>query len=173
MFGFLLIIPFFLIRFILLSCLNKDAVARAAYFAPLQKNEHIVYYTYQLSQTLILIYLFFISIKIDISWMFYLGMGVYLMGIGFLTISIIHFATSPNDGLNIRGIYKFSRNPMYVSYFVYFIGCVLLTQSFSLFVIVIIFQISAHWIILSEERWCIQKFHERYIQYMKEVRRYI
>lgn len=105
--------------------------------------------------------------------MFYLGIGVYLLGIGFLTISIIHFATSPNDGLNTGGIYKFSRNPMYVSYFVYFIGCVLLTQSFSLFVIVVIFQISAHWIILSEERWCIQKFHERYIQYMKEVRRYI
>ena len=31
-----------------------------------------------------------------------------------------------------------------------------------------LFQISAHWIILAEERWCIQKFEEAYREYMKE-----
>jgi protein-S-isoprenylcysteine O-methyltransferase Ste14 len=40
-------------------------------------------------------------------------------------------------------------------------------------VLLIFFQISAHWIILSEERWCIKKFGEEYIKYMNRVRRYI
>lgn len=81
---------------------------------------------------------------------------------------------SPNaKGLNINGIYQLSRNPMYVAYFICFIGMSLLTQSLLLFGIVIIFQVSVHWIILSEERWCIVKFGKSYKEYMKKVRRYI
>ena len=71
------------------------------------------------------------------------------------------------------GIYRFTRNPMYVAYFVYFLGCVILTHSLILFLILMVFQISAHWIILSEERWCIRQFGDEYIKYMNKVRRYI
>lgn len=62
---------------------------------------------------------------------------------------------------------------MYVGYFIYFMGCCILTQSSLLFVIVLIFQYSAHTIILSEERWCIEKFKTEYIEYMEKVRRYL
>ena len=37
--GFLLLIPFFLIRFGLLSFLNKQALPRAAHFAPMRGRE--------------------------------------------------------------------------------------------------------------------------------------
>ena len=62
---------------------------------------------------------------------------------------------------------------MYVSYFACFSGMALLTQSWIMLIIVIIFQISAHWIILSEERWCLENFGKSYENYMKKVRRYI
>ena len=62
---------------------------------------------------------------------------------------------------------------MYVSYFFYFVGMALLTLSVLLFCMVLIFQISAHWIILAEERECIKKFGISYEQYMKKVRRYL
>lgn len=62
---------------------------------------------------------------------------------------------------------------MYVSYFFYFFGMVLLIQSVLLFCMVLIFQISAHWIILAEERECIKKFGVPYEQYMGKVRRYL
>ena len=62
---------------------------------------------------------------------------------------------------------------MYVSYFLTFIGMALLTQSALLFCLVVIFQISAHWIILAEERACMQKFGIAYEQYMRKVRRYL
>ena len=44
----LLLLPFFLIRFGLLSLLNKEAVGRAAYFAPLQGNEKTACIFYQI-----------------------------------------------------------------------------------------------------------------------------
>ena len=39
--GFLLLVPFLLVRFILLTVLNKTALRRAAYFAPVQGKEPI------------------------------------------------------------------------------------------------------------------------------------
>lgn len=62
---------------------------------------------------------------------------------------------------------------MYVGYFICFIGMSFLTQSLIIFLIVLIFQVSAHWIILSEERWCLEKFGNKYKEYTKKVRRYI
>lgn len=112
--GFLLLIPFMLIRFGFLSILNKEGLKRAAFFAPLVGKVKVAYW-----------------------------------------------------------FYRISRNPMYVACFIYFLGCVLLTQSLILLAILIVFQISAHWIIRSEERWCIKKFGEEYKSYMSEVRRYI
>ena len=49
----------------------------------------------------------------------------------------------------------------------------LLTRSVLLFGLVAVFQISAHWVILAEERWCLEQFGERYRRYMGKVRRYI
>lgn len=171
--GIILLIPFLLIRFILLSAINKKAIGRAAHYAPVRGKERIAYYIYQISNIGIFIYLAFLTIKVDFSWKFYSGTVFYLFGLCLCAITIVAFAYPDSTGLNINGIYKFSRNPMYVSYFICFIGMALLTQSMVLFVMVCIFQISAHWIILAEERWCIDKFGVVYKEYMKKVRRYI
>lgn len=73
----------------------------------------------------------------------------------------------------MNGLYRVSRNPMYISYFLYFLGCAILTNSWILLLFLIAFQTSSHWIILSEERWCIENFGDEYIKYMNKVRRYI
>jgi len=170
--GFLLLIPFILIRFGLLSILNKEGLKRAAFFAPLIGREKAAYWFYQISNILIFVYLFFLKITTDPYW-FYAGLVTYGLGVLLCLASVSNFAKPAENGINLKGLYRVSRNPMYVSYFIYFLGCVLLTQSLLLFVILMVFQISAHWIILSEERWCIKKFGEEYKNYMNKVRRYI
>lgn len=171
--AFLLLIPFLLIRFGLLSILNPKSIQRAAYFAPVQGNERTAYYIYQISNIGIFVYLIFQTMKVDFSWQFYSGLICYVFGLCLCAVTVVHFSFPDYTGLNTNGIYKFSRNPMYVAYFICFIGMTLLTQSLILLVMVVIFQISAHWIILSEERWCITKFGTAYKEYIKKVRRYI
>ena len=171
--GILLLIPFLVIRFVLLSILNPQSIQRAAYFAPVQGSERIAYYIYQISNIGMFLYLIFLKLKIDFSWKFYSGLICYLVGLCLCAISIVNFSSPDDSGLNINGVYKYSRNPMYVAYFICFLGMALLTQSLILLVVVVIFQISAHWIILAEERWCIEKFGAIYEEYMKNVRRYI
>lgn len=170
--GFLLLIPFILVRFGLLSILNKEELKRAAFFAPLIGREKAAYWFYQISNILFFVYLFFLKITTDPYW-FYAGLVTYGLGVLLCLASVSNFAKPEGNGINLKGLYRISRNPMYVSYFIYFLGCVLLTQSLLLLAILMVFQISAHWIILSEERWCIKKFGEEYKNYMNKVRRYI
>ena len=145
--AFLTVVPLILIRFGLLSILGKEALKRAAFFAPLIGKEKMAYW-------------------------FYVGLVIYGLGVLLCLVSVLNFAKPTVNGINLKGLYRFSRNPMYVAYFIYFLGCVVLTQSLILFVLLLVFQISAHWIILSEERWCIEKFGQEYMNYMKKVRRY-
>lgn len=80
--GFLLLIPFLLIRFGVLSHLDRAAVKRAAFFAPMAGKEIAAYWIYQLSNAAIFIVLFFLKVPIDFSWQFLVGDVVLSFGIG-------------------------------------------------------------------------------------------
>jgi len=170
--AFMTVIPLILIRFGLLSILDKEALKRAAFFSPLIGKEKVAYWFYQISNILIFVYLCFLKIMTDPYW-FYVGLAIYGLGVLLCLVSVANFAKPEMNGINLKGLYHLSRNPMYVAYFIYFLGCVLLTQSLILLAMLLIFQISAHWIILSEERWCVKKFGEEYKNYMNKVSRYI
>nr|WP_319489297.1 methyltransferase [uncultured Caproiciproducens sp.] len=169
--AFLLMVPLFLIRFGILGIMNKDALRRAALFAPLEGNEKIALVLYQLSNIFIILYPLFLKVQVNPP-LFIIALLIYILGISVLTISTANFAKPKQSGINVKGIYAISRNPMYIGYFLYFLGCVLLTHSILLFLSLLIFLISTHWIILSEERWCLDKFGSEYINYMNKVRRY-
>lgn len=171
--GIILLIPFLLVRFGLFLIINKESMKRAAYFAPMAKKEMAAYWVYQLSNVVIFVYLCFLKILVDFSSAFYAGIVCYLLGLLLCSASVINFALPSDEEFSFNGCYRFSRNPMYVSYFFIFIGCAMLTRSLILFGVVLAFQISAHWIILAEERWCVESFGEAYKKYMKKVRRYI
>lgn len=171
--GFWLLLPFLFIRFVLLAALNKEAVGRAAYFAPMQGKERIAYYVYQISNGVLLLFLVLGRGRVDFSWWFYLGVLCYVIGLCLCAAAVVCFSAPDGDGINRSGVYKISRNPMYVAYFICFTGMALLMQSLVLLAVVVVFQVSAHWIILAEERWCVETFGVGYEQYMKEVRRYL
>lgn len=62
--AFLLMIPFFFIRFGLMQMVNKEALPRASLFAPLQGKERTAYLVYQLSNIFILLYPLFLKIQV-------------------------------------------------------------------------------------------------------------
>lgn len=166
-------IPFILIRFVLLLVLDRNAFRRAAHFPPFKERERIAYWVYQMSTLAIFLCMFFLQIIEGNDLSLFLGIGTYVMGMILLILSVVHFTRPTESGIHDTGIYRISRNPMYIAYFVFFLGCVLLTESLLLLALVLIFQISAHWIVLSEERWCMDEFGEPYRRYMEKVRRYL
>lgn len=87
--------------------------------------------------------------------------------------AVVSFGRPSRAPFREDGLYRFSRNPMYVSYFVYFAGCVLPDPLPAPAALVLLFQLSEHWIILAEERWCREQFGAPYEAYRKRVRRYL
>ncbi|MBP2619830.1 methyltransferase family protein [Streptococcus panodentis] len=170
--AILLFIPFLLIRFPFLAHFSKEALSRAAYFAPMEGKEKIAYAIYQLSNLALFLVSFLLRIRFDFSVFFYVGLTAYLLGLALCAVCLRDFARPDANGMNASGLYRFSRNPMYLAYFICFLGIALLTQSIIFFVLLMIFQLSAHWIILAEERWCMIKFGKSYQNYKEQIRRY-
>ena len=170
--GGWLLLPFFLVRFALLGWLNREAVRHAARFAPMTGLTRIAYWIYQLSSACLMLTPFFLDIQTRPLWRLAAGTGIYILGLGLLVGAVVSFAMPSGGGLCQEGAYRWSRNPMYVAYFALFAGCVLLTGSLVLLGVLLAFQVSAHWIILAEEQWCLETFGEAYRRYMGHVRRY-
>ena len=126
--AFLTVIPLLLIRFGLLSLLDKEALKRAAYFAPLIGTEKLALWFYQISNLLFFVSLCFLKLTTDPYWL-YSGLVVYVLGLLLCLVSVLNFTKPSENGINLKGLYQVSRNPMYVAYFIYFLGCSMLTKS--------------------------------------------
>jgi len=170
--GIIIVLPILLVRFLLSSLLNKEVSSRLAFFPPTLGIEKPAYLVNITTTLLLLVVPFFLRISFG-GFTGNVGLCFLIPSLAVYGISIAHFARPNNTGLNTAGLYRFSRNPMYVAFFFFFLGSSLLTRSWLLITILVIFQVSVHFMILSEERWCMEKFGEPYKEYMKKVRRYL
>lgn len=168
----MLLIPLVVIRLLIFRIMSPDAYLRAQYFVPLARNKQLYYYLYQLAQLLLLVLPFFYSIKLESSFN-QLGFGLFFLAIILNIWAVRSFTNADSRGLNSEGFFRFLRNPIYLSYFIYYIAMVLMMDSFLYLIVLLVFQLTAHQIILAEEAWCIEYFGQDYIDYMKRVRRYI
>ncbi|QVK16859.1 isoprenylcysteine carboxylmethyltransferase family protein [Mycoplasmatota bacterium] len=167
--GFLLLLPILFIRYGILGIISKEALTRA-HFEPNIKRKYIQR-LYNLSMNLMFITLFFYKIRYT-HLINHIGFVIFILGFIFYLISTINFS-NPHNKINTNGLYKISRNPMYVGFFIYFLGVSLILESIISFILLLIYQFSCHTIIKSEENWCIKTFGEKYLEYMKKVRRYL
>jgi len=170
--GFILVLPILIIRYGVTALLGREALRRTAFFPPAHGVEKIAHWVYQLSFLALLALLIFTKA----SWgtpPAYAGLGLYIAGTFLYLLSILHFGQPDCEGLNTGGLYRVSRNPQYTAFFLYFLGIALLTGSWLALLVLMIFQVSVHFLILSEERWCIERFGAAYTDYMRRVRRYL
>lgn len=166
-----LLIPFLVLRFGLMGVLGRGGLDRASHFAPMEGGARGAFWVYQLSTAGLFVGMFFENIHIQ-SLGFGAGLGLYLLGLGLLAAAVAAFCSPCQTGISTKGIYRFSRNPMYVAYDLIFLGCATLAKSWLLLGLTACFILSGHWIIRAEERWCAARFGEEYQAYCKQVRRY-
>jgi protein-S-isoprenylcysteine O-methyltransferase Ste14 len=93
----------------------------------------------------------------------------------FFTMSIFTRAGLPQSAhvLKTEGIYRISRNPMYVSFWFFFIACFLLIPSLLPALLILFCLISHHFIILNEEKFLENSFGDQYLSYKSRVARYL
>ncbi len=118
------------------------------------------------------IYSIFLPMKTCTIW-FYIGITIFIFGIITQIIAWQNLAAAPVDKPVTKGIYYFSRNPMYIGDFLIYIGITVACLSW-VFLIVLILAIFLDqlWAI-SEELECIKKYGESYREYMEKIPRWI
>jgi hypothetical protein len=168
--GFLLILPMLGLRYGIPALIRKDALAELDYFPPVQGVEKTALKVDFLSNT----FLVFSPLLAKIQpWSFAASIAwvIYLTGIGLMLASLVQY--SKNPGLKNTGVFRYSRNPICLGYFLIYIGTSLLIGSWFHLGLAVIYQIAVHFLILSEERWCRKSFGAHYQNYLESTPRYI
>ena len=122
---------------------------------------------------LTIIYSIFLPLKLGTMW-YYIGMPICLVGAILYMITSMNFAmTTIRNEPVIKGLYRYSRHPMYVTLFLMFLGLGIASASW----IVLLFAIisMALWVPLSisEEQFCLEQYGDAYREYMDRTPRWI
>ena len=101
------------------------------------------------------------------------GLILYCVGMVFTAISLWNYTFTPPDTPVTAGVYRFSRNPIYVGYTIVGYGMALLVGSWTILILHTIEVIVMHWTVLNEERFCLDRYGDSYREFMKRVPRYL
>ncbi|MBV4357998.1 methyltransferase family protein [Pinibacter aurantiacus] len=122
-------------------------------------------------------------LSLPFAWFHFLGILIFAIGLFITLHCITRFAidgkgtlspADPTKKLVIRGLYKYTRNPMYVGVMLILIGEAIFFASFRLLMYSgIVFSAFTLFVIYFEEPRLKRDFGEEYAEYRKRVRRWI
>jgi len=118
------------------------------------------------------IYSFFLPLKLGTAWL-YIGLLVYLFGIAFTFVAGTNLNNTPLDRPATKGLYRISRNPIYLGMILAFIGIGIASASWLFLLLGAINTILQHILIASEERWCLEEYGDAYREYMNRTPKWI
>jgi protein-S-isoprenylcysteine O-methyltransferase Ste14 len=119
-----------------------------------------------------MVYSIFLQMKLGTAW-FYVGLPITLIGLIAYTIVLVNWATTPLSNHVSRGLYRYSRHPMYVTMFVFLLGLGIVTASWVLFLLFIVFVVGCVVFVNVEEQSCLDKWGDAYREYMDRTPKWI
>ncbi len=152
--------------------LSKEGFKRGGDRSWLTKKEALISIITTFSFYGTLIVGIWIPLQTDTN-LFYIGLGMYIIGIILSVWVGISFVTAPQGKLVTKGAYKFSRNPIYIVNILIAGSIVLMSASWILVIMLVIYLVFNHFSILAEERFCSETYGEDFELYKKKVRRYL
>jgi len=118
------------------------------------------------------VYTVFLPLQLGTTWL-YIGLIIYLFGIVFTIGAIRNFATSPNDKVITKGLYRFTRNPTYIGMIIIQIGLGIACSSWLFLLLTAVMMIMFNAVSPAEERYCLYRFGDDYRKYKNGTPRWI
>jgi protein-S-isoprenylcysteine O-methyltransferase Ste14 len=117
-------------------------------------------------------YSIFVPLKLGTIWLS-IGLFIFIAGMVFIIMAMIDFATTPIDKPVTKGIYRYSRNPMFIGFFLVYLGIAVACVSWIYLVITILFILIMHYISPFEEAITLGHYGKAYKEYMKRTPKWI
>ena len=139
----------------------------------MNKDEKTVFViTHMIIMPFTLIYSIFLPLKLG-TWWFIAGLPIFIIALLMELLFITSFLTAPLGKPNTTGIYAFSRNPGYLSFF---LGCVsigIACSSWIFLLCAIAWIVAWNFGVVNEERVLIKKYGDDYKEYMERTPRWL
>ncbi len=151
---------------------HKGTFRKTSSTAPLNKNEKTILGVSKIVMFFLFIYSIFLPLQGGTIW-FYVGLPIYLFGLIMYTIVWLNIVASPPDQPVTRGLYRYSRHPMYLTHIPIFGGVGIVCASW-LFLVASVLFIILHCINgIAEERLCLEVYGDTYREYINRTPRWL
>jgi steroid 5-alpha reductase family enzyme len=140
--------------------------------AAMPRTKKIALYSSKIIYIPAFIYSIFLPLKLGTVW-FYVGLPITLIGFIAGVIVIFNWAASPLGEPVTNGLYRYSRHPMYVTAFIFFLGVSIATASWVFLLFTILLIAASFYFAPLEEQSCLEKYGDAYREYMNRTPKYI
>ena len=118
------------------------------------------------------LYAIFLPLKLGTAW-FYTGLFIFLLAVAVLIIASINFINTPPGKPTTKGMYRYSRHPIYFSNSLALLGIGIAAASWIVLLVSITFIILANIVADYEELYCKKKYGSTYKEYLNRTPRWI
>jgi len=152
-----------------------DVYRRASGLPSEMKTSHryrVVSYVSMVIDIMAVAYSIFLPLQLGERW-FYAGLAIFLLGLVVLAAATIKFAKTPMDVPITRGIYHYSRHPMYLASLLIYLSVGIASASWVFLLVFVVQSVSIRTAAIEEERFCLENYGDAYREYMNRTPRYI
>jgi protein-S-isoprenylcysteine O-methyltransferase Ste14 len=173
--AWIFMVPFlFITLLIMLFMMKKGAPGGPARVSCKSKTTLLVASLSKIIYFPAVIYSVFLPLKLGTVW-FYVGLPITLVGLVGSIVVLVDWANTPAGQPVTRGIYRYSRHPMYVTGVFIFLGVSILSASWVFLLLTIIFGVGVTrpYFVKIEEAQCLGHYGAAYREYMNRTPRWI
>jgi len=167
----LLILPLFLIPAIM-SSIKKELFKKTESTGNLSRREKRVFVVSKAVLVLAFLYSIFLPLRLGTLW-FYIGLPISLLGIAIYIIVSVNIANTPVDKPVTKGLYRYSRHPMYIASIPALVGAGIASASWLFLLLSVLFVVTHLMNGIFEERLCLEAYGSVYQDYLDRTPRWI
>ena len=163
------------VAMLVVRLVGLDVYRRASGQPSEMKTSHryrVVSYVSMVIETMAVAYSIFLPLQLGTIW-FYAGLAIFLTGLVVLAAATVNFATTPMDVPITRGIYHYSRHPLYLASLLIYLSVGIASASWVFLLVFFVQSVSIRIAAVGEERFCLDKYGEAYREYIDKTPRWL
>ena len=113
-----------------------------------------------------------LPLKIGTIW-FPIGLTIFLLGMVLNVVATVNFARAPMNQPVTRGVYRYSRHPLYVAHVLIYLSVAIASASWVFLLLTVLLAVVVNLSVADEEHYCLGKYGDAYREYMNRTPRWI
>ncbi len=170
--AYIAIVFYLLLTMLFSYMLDKEGFKRGGDRSWLENEDKPAMYSSGFVFLLTILFSIWVPIRTETK-VFYIGVVIYIVSVILSLYTSVCFVTASKDRLIRGGVYKFSRNPIYLCNILVILSVVFLSGTWMYVLLWVAYVIASYFTIKVEEKYCRKQYPDEYQEYYDKTPRYI